>query len=127
MKDSPTQARRDFLKLGTATLGGLVLPTLPGMAGPFEENEYLKTIPIDKKLHPDWVRSLFARGEKQTYSDPVALDHIGMPVGGFFAGTVYLAGDGRLWLWDIFNRDQLAILPRKVKDRKSTRLNSITL
>ncbi|MCB1128572.1 MAG: hypothetical protein KDM81_18900, partial [Verrucomicrobiae bacterium] len=59
--------------------------------------------------------SLFARGEKQTYSDPAALDHIGMPVGGFFAGTVYLSGDGRLWLWDIFNRDQTAILPRDTK------------
>jgi uncharacterized protein (DUF608 family) len=85
------------------------------MAGPFEENEYLRTIPSDKKLDPIWVRSLFERGEKQTYSDPVALDHIGMPVGGFFAGTVYLAGDGRLWLWDIFNRDQEAILPREAK------------
>lgn len=110
--------RRDFLKLGSLTAGGAALiraPLMPLMAGPFEENEYLKTIPADKKLDPAWVRSLFERGAKQTYSDPAALDHIGMPVGGFFAGTVYLAGDGRLWLWDIFNRDQLAILPRDTK------------
>jgi uncharacterized protein (DUF608 family) len=82
------------------------------MAGPFEDNEYLRTIAEDKKLDPMWVRSLFERGVKQTYSDPKALARIGMPVGGLFAGTVYLSGDGRLWLWDIFNRDQEGILPR---------------
>ncbi len=82
------------------------------MAGPFEANEYLKTIPLDKKLDPVWVRSLFAPGRKQTYTDRKALGHIGMPVGGLFAGTVYLSGDGRLWLWDVFNANQNGILPR---------------
>ena len=109
--------RRSFLK--TAGVGAAALAiqsaSLPIMAGPFAENEYLKIIPVDKKLDPAWVRSLFDRGEKQTYSTPKALDNIGMPVGGLFAGTVYLGGDGRLWLWDIFNRDQEGIAPREIK------------
>ena len=108
--------RRELLQLGGAGLAmGALRRSLPVMAGPFEDvNEYLRLIPADKKLDADWVRSLFRRGEKDVYSDPDALRHIGMPVGGLFAGTVYLSGDGRLWLWDIFNRDQEGIAPRNV-------------
>jgi uncharacterized protein (DUF608 family) len=106
--------RRDFLAVSTLAAASL-LGDRPVMAGPFEENEYLKTIPVDKKLRPEWVRSLFERGEKRTHTDPASLAHIGMPVGGLFAGTVYLSGDGRLWLWDIFNRDQEGIVPRQVQ------------
>jgi uncharacterized protein (DUF608 family) len=107
--------RRDFVKITASSaaiasgLGGCAF-----VAGPFEENEYLKIIAKNKKLSPAWVRSLYARGKKQVYTDPEALKHIGMPIGGLFAGTVYLSGDGRLWLWDIFNRDQEGIRPRDV-------------
>lgn len=90
------------------------LKTLPVMAGPFEENDYLKIISEDKRLSPEWISSLFSRGQKQVYTDGQALGHIGMPVGGLFAGTVYLSGDGRLWLWDIFNRDQEGIVPKTI-------------
>jgi non-lysosomal glucosylceramidase len=104
--------RREFVKFTTSGLAAISgLGALPVMAGPFEDNDYLKIIKKDKNLSPDWVRSLFSRGQKQTYSDRKALNHIGMPVGGLFAGTVYLSGDGRLWLWDVFNRDQSGILP----------------
>ncbi len=105
--------RRQFVKLagvGVAAASGVTLPT---MAGPFEANEYLETIPLEKKLDAAWIQSLFARGEKETYADASALRHIGMPVGGLFAGTVYLSGDGQLWLWDVFNRDQTGVLPRE--------------
>jgi Glycosyl-hydrolase family 116, catalytic region/beta-glucosidase 2, glycosyl-hydrolase family 116 N-term len=106
--------RRDLIRLAAA---GAAAAACPGdlFAGPFEGvNEYLRTIPADKKLSPQWLRSLSERGDKETYSDPAALTHIGMPVGGLFAGTVYLSGDGRLWLWDIFNRDQEGIAPRPI-------------
>ena len=108
--------RRRFLQIGSAGAVSLAaLPAdLPVMAGPFEANEYSSVIPADKKLDPAWVESLFARGEPQVYSDPKALQHIGMPIGGICTGTLYLGGDGRLWLWDIFNRDVEGIQPRTV-------------
>lgn len=59
-------------------------------------------IPASKNLDPDWVASLFARGTPSVYTG-TDLDTIGMPVGGICCGQVYLSGDGRLWLWDIFN------------------------
>jgi len=109
--------RRDFMALSAAGAAGAVLNStkLPVIAGPFEENEYLKTIPIDKKLNPQWVASLTIRGEPAAVTDPHALQHIGMPIGGLFTGTLYLGGDGKLWLWDIFNRVVEGILPRQVQ------------
>ncbi len=109
--------RRAFLKSTAAGASLLMIPGMPIFAGQVDENDYLKYIPADKKLDPTWVQSLFERGSKETYTDPVALDQIGMPVGGLFAGTVYLSGDGRLWLWDIFNRDQEGILPKTIEYR----------
>ncbi len=105
--------RRSFVKLAALTATSASAAGMPVMAGPFDDvNEYLRVIPTDKKLNPQWIRSLYERGEKEVYSDPPTLRRIGMPVGGFFAGTVYLSGDGRLWLWDIFNEDSLGIAPR---------------
>ena len=119
-------SRRDFMRIGGVAAAAAATPGAigrPVMAGPFDDtNEYLKIIPQDKRLAPEWVRSLSERGEKETYSDPAALERIGMPIGGLFAGTLYLGGDGRLWLWDIFNRDQEGIQPRQVQynDEKLT-------
>ena len=95
--------RRSFIKaagLGTAALaasgGGAI-------AGPFAAADFGDHfVPMEKKLDPKWVASLFARGERAWYSG-AKLETIGMPIGGICAGQVYLSGDGRLVYWDIFN------------------------
>jgi len=102
-EDRRTLGRREFLAITGAGAAAVGLRAMPVMAGPFENtNEYLKLIPIDKRLDAAWVRSLTERGEPTIYSGD-DLKFIGMPVGGIGAGHVYLGGDGRLWLWDIFN------------------------
>ena len=73
------------------------------MAGPFTRTDFDKVVPADKKLSPEWVKSLTARGERSRYSG-ADLPNIGMPIGGMCAGQLYLGGDGRLWQWDIFNQ-----------------------
>lgn len=109
--------RRDFMAVTAVGAAGAALSgrVLPIMAGPFEGNDYLRIIPSDKKLDPQWVASLTARGGPTVVTDPLALQHIGMPIGGLFTGTLYLGGDGRLWLWDIFNHVVLGIQPRQVE------------
>lgn len=75
-------------------------------------------IPADKKLSPEWEKSLFERGAPRSYTGD-ALMNIGMPVGGITTGLVYLGGDGKLWNWDIFNRLLNGVSPRQIqyKDR----------
>lgn len=95
--------RREFLRRSAAAAAALGLARWPAMAGPFTRADFDKLVPADKKLSPDWVKSLTARGQRTTYRGP-ELDKIGMPVGGLCAGQLYLSGDGRLWHWDIFNQ-----------------------
>ena len=73
------------------------------MAGPFVRADFEKLVPADKRLSPEWLKSLTARGERTVYRG-AALANIGMPIGGLCAGQLYLGGDGKLWHWDIFNR-----------------------
>ena len=104
-EDRIAMSRRRFLAAGAIGTAGVVagLPGRRVMAGPFEESDDTTLIPADKKLDPAWVQSLFARGKPEVYSGD-ELKYIGMPVGGICAGQVYLGGDGRLWLWDVFNK-----------------------
>ena len=102
--------RRPFLKLGGLT--GLSL----GLAGQrvFSAADdaaslYAEFVPPEKDLPADWLASLTQRGHpldaaiRRTKADG-NLDVIGTTVGGVACGTVYLSGDGRLWVWDIFNQ-----------------------
>ena len=95
--------RRSFLKTSAFVAAGLICSRLPVMAGPFTRADFDKFVPADKKLRPEWVKSLFARGERTVYRGK-ELDKIGMPIGGICAGQLYLGGDGKLWHWDIFNQ-----------------------
>ncbi len=98
-------SRRGFLAASAIGTVGVVagLPKRMVMAGPFEASDYTSLIPADKKLDTKWVQSLFDPGEPEVYRDS-ELSYIGMPVGGICTGQVYLGGDGRLWLWDVFNK-----------------------
>ncbi|MCH8979034.1 MAG: hypothetical protein IH945_07300 [Armatimonadetes bacterium] len=97
-------SRRDLLKASAyGAVGVTIARPLEAIAGPFTTQDYRDLVPHDKKLDPAWVRSLTERG-KEPWVSGDDLKYIGMPVGGFFAGTVYLGGDGTLWNWDIFNQ-----------------------
>ena len=102
--------RREFLKITSLSAAGLlasgtagVSPTANAGETPAVRAAFEKLIPPDKKLSPEWVKSLFARGARTVYRG-ADLEKIGMPVGGLCAGQLYLGGDGKLWHWDIFNQ-----------------------
>lgn len=104
--------RRDFLKaMGLATGG--VLIGFPAFGMNNSKSEY--TIPINKGLSPEWYKSLYERGTVEAYKGK-ELAYVGMPIGGICAGTVYLGGDGKLWLWDIFNDTKEGIVDKTYKD-----------
>ena len=96
-------SRRDFLRWTGLGAAAALANSLPAMAGPFEASDFARLVPPDKKLSPEWVASLVARGARTVYRGD-ELEKIGMPIGGICAGQLYLGGDGKLWHWDIFNQ-----------------------
>ena len=108
--------RRKFIQNSGLLAAGLYHSPLKAIAGPFAPSPLLHNIPVDKKLDPQWVKSLYQRGFVTTYKKTKnELQYIGMPIGGIFTGTVYVGGDGRLWLWDIFNENQNGIDPKTIE------------
>lgn len=109
--------RRDFIRQTGILSAGFLASCMPVIAGPFSPGELgNKNIPADKKLDPEWIKSLYERGVTTAYfKSKDELNYIGMPAGGINCGTMYLAGDGRLWLWDIFNKNQEGIEPKEVQ------------
>ncbi len=101
--------RREFVSLLGLSAAGF-------LAGPFEIGEIGQNlVPEDKKFTKDWRASLTARGSATEYRlSRGELDFIGMPIGGITTGQLYIGGDGRLWLWDIFN------LPPSAEARNSS-------
>jgi non-lysosomal glucosylceramidase len=99
--------RRQFIKLTGIGLASVpsISSGLSAMAGPFAAPGpgVQHFIPADKRLLPDWVASLTARGSREVYRGK-ELNLIGMPVGGIAAGQLYLCGDGTLGCWKIFNQ-----------------------
>jgi len=96
-------SRRELLKLIGLTATSVLASRWPVMAGPFTRADFEKLVPADKKLHPQWLASLTARGEPEIYRGK-ELEWIGLPIGGICAGQLYLGGDGKLWHWDLFNQ-----------------------
>jgi hypothetical protein len=108
--------RRKFIQNSGLLAAGIYHTPLKAIAGPFVQSPLLHNIPVDKKLDPEWIKSLYHRGFVTTYKKTKnELQFIGMPIGGIFTGTVYLGGDGRLWLWDIFNENQNGIDPKTIE------------
>jgi non-lysosomal glucosylceramidase len=97
--------------MGLATGG--VLIGFPSFGMGSSKSDY--TIPVDKGLSAEWYKSLYERGAAEVYTG-AALAYIGMPIGGLMTGTVYIGGDGKLWLWDIFNVDKEGIVSNLYKD-----------
>jgi uncharacterized protein (DUF608 family) len=96
--------RRVAIKLlGLGATAWAIPATWQVVAGPFEAADFEKLVPADKRLNPDWLKSLVDRGEPAVYRNE-ELGTIGMPVGGICSGQLYLGGDGKLWHWDLFNQ-----------------------
>jgi len=110
--------RRQFLKLTAATsLSGVFLP---GRLRCEEEIGaiYQNLIPSRKELDAGWALSLAKRGAPRdagiTATDKADLARIGMTVGGIGCGTVYLSGDGRLYVWDVFHKPHEGVVAQQV-------------
>ena len=104
----PPFERREFIKaLGLAAGSFAAGFTPPRSAGPKEFSQ----IQTEKIFDTQWIQSLYERGSEEVYTGE-ELTYIGMPVGGITAGQVYLGGDGKLWLWKIFNKQHNGVVEK---------------
>ncbi|MDP4129452.1 MAG: GH116 family glycosyl hydrolase [Bacteroidota bacterium] len=123
--------RRSFLKKSGLLTAGVGLKNLVTIAGPFAAEEFARGLaPQNKRLDAAWVKSLYERGTVTAYrKSKNELNFIGMPVGGICCGTVYVGGDGRLWVWDIFNQNPLGVvnkvLPYKLDTFNVSEINNV--
>ena len=80
--------RRDALKLLALGAAGVGLPPFLRAQPPGATASVPFLIPADKKLSPEWVRSLSERGTPAVWQGK-ELPFIGMPVGGIGCGQLY--------------------------------------
>ena len=113
--------RRRFLKLtlGSAVFTGVGLRPSALLAYGSQGSLYRTLVPegatpAAKGIDAAWLASLRLREAAEPTFTKAAneLRYIGMPVGGIACGTLYLGGDGRLWLWDVWHRSGTGIRPR---------------
>lgn len=105
---TPIIKRRDFITKGSILTIGFLFSRHLGWSRSLKPSGYpVHNIPVDKNIDALWINSLYQRGKPTIYlKSRNELNYIGMPVGGLHAGTVYMGGDGRLWLWGIYNESE---------------------
>jgi uncharacterized protein (DUF608 family) len=91
-----TVNRRDFIKSAVVASGAVGF--LQSGATP----DAIAAIPDPKDAFNAWKKSLFDTGSMRVYRGE-ELKNIGMPMGGFGAGQVYVRGNGSLGPWQILN------------------------
>ena len=113
--------RRHFLKLslGTAAFAATWGRPSASFAYGTQGAMYRSLVPegataAAKGINASWLASLRVRETSEPTFTKAAnqLRYIGMPVGGIACGTLYLGGDGRLWLWDVWHKGGDGIRPR---------------
>lgn len=111
--------RRQFIRQSGLAAAGILTLQLPRWGAAKQPYHGVMSpahnIPAVKDLDPAWIHRLYDRGKPTTYyKQHNELKYIGMPAGGLHAGTVYLGGDGRLWLWSIYNDEREGVDPKTV-------------
>lgn len=122
MSHSPSHSldRRRFLQLSSASAIAAAFGSNRARAAADDSGAlYTRMVPTHKGLAKDWITSLVKPGHPLDAplraSHPASdLTKIGMPVGGIGCGTVYLSGDGRLFIWDIFNQPHPGVVDQQV-------------
>jgi uncharacterized protein (DUF608 family) len=104
-------------------LGAADGPAAAGGSRAEPAEAYLPCVPVDKKLDPQWVKSLTEKGGRKVYAGD-ELKYLAMPCGGIGAGELSIRGDGNLASWCIFNEVQYGnangahYLQPRVEDRR---------
>lgn len=108
-------ARRSFIKKMSLLSAGAYAWPFPLTASSRKDGLLNADKTGDAFLDGDRPGKVHEHGKPTSYlKSKHELRYIGMPAGGLHAGTVYMGGDGRLWLWQIYNDDREGVDPKTV-------------